>query len=231
MADIDLATVLADGEYLKREGDLLVGEIPSTGTPGAVDAEGAVDATATALAAGTHTNVTVTYNDTAGSISLASTSSGGSTILDGTATPGDLTGAVGNYYAQTDIGVLYGPKYIGAGYGTVQQFTIGGTPNTTTSNKDGGVRVSFDVAGQITGCRYQRYTSGATTLAIRAWNDTSQTKIGEVFDTQSTSGWFTVSFPTPVPVAATGTYTFTVGAATGIPQWGGRRRRSRTRPT
>ena len=68
MADLDLATILADGEYLRRVGDTLDGGPGGSG----VDAEGAVDATAAALAAGTHTNVTVTYDDTAGSISLAS---------------------------------------------------------------------------------------------------------------------------------------------------------------
>ena len=31
MADIDLATILANGEYLKREGDALVGDIPAAG--------------------------------------------------------------------------------------------------------------------------------------------------------------------------------------------------------
>ena len=51
---------------------------PSTAGPAGrgVDAEGAVDATAAAFAAGTHTNVTVTYNDTAGSISLAAAAGG-----------------------------------------------------------------------------------------------------------------------------------------------------------
>ena len=34
MADLDLATILADGEYLKREGDTLVGEIPAAGGAG-----------------------------------------------------------------------------------------------------------------------------------------------------------------------------------------------------
>ena len=77
MADLDLATILADGEYLRRVGDTLDGGPGGAG----VDAEGAVDATAAAFAAGTHTNVTVTYNDAAGSISLASTASGG--VTDG----------------------------------------------------------------------------------------------------------------------------------------------------
>ena len=34
MADIDLATILADGEYLKRAGDTLVGDIPEAGGAG-----------------------------------------------------------------------------------------------------------------------------------------------------------------------------------------------------
>jgi uncharacterized protein YaiE (UPF0345 family) len=70
MPDVDLSVILADGDFLKREGGQLVGE-PVTG--GGLDAEGAVDATAAAFAAGTHTGVTVTYNDTANSISLAAT--------------------------------------------------------------------------------------------------------------------------------------------------------------
>ena len=78
MADLDLATILADGEYLKREGDVLVGDIPEGGTGGGITTEDAVDATAAAFAAGTHTNVTVTYNDAANSISLAA--AGGPTV-------------------------------------------------------------------------------------------------------------------------------------------------------
>ena len=73
MADLDLATILADGEYLRRVGDTLDGGPGGAG----VDAEGAVDAAAAAFAAGTHTNVTVTYDDTAGSISLAASGGGG----------------------------------------------------------------------------------------------------------------------------------------------------------
>ena len=34
MADLDLATILADGEYLKRSGDTLVGDIPAAGGGG-----------------------------------------------------------------------------------------------------------------------------------------------------------------------------------------------------
>ena len=70
MPDVDLAVILADGEYLKRESGELVGAVPATGA--GFTAEDAVDATAAAFAAGTHTNVTVTYNDAANSISLGS---------------------------------------------------------------------------------------------------------------------------------------------------------------
>jgi hypothetical protein len=101
--DVDLSVILADGDFLKREGGVLVGE-PVTG--GGLDAEGAVDATAAAFAAGTHTNVTVTYNDAAGSISLASTATGGGgggvlphtslvAVADTGYTPGVLYGTIG----------------------------------------------------------------------------------------------------------------------------------------
>ena len=55
---------------------------------GGITTEDAVDATAAAFAAGTHTNVTVTYDDTANSISLAASGSG--TIADDSVTNAKL---------------------------------------------------------------------------------------------------------------------------------------------
>jgi hypothetical protein len=50
------------------------------GPAGGITTEDAVDATAAAFAAGTHTNITVTYNDAANSISLAASGGGGGGI-------------------------------------------------------------------------------------------------------------------------------------------------------
>jgi hypothetical protein len=68
------------GQILGKTGsaDYAVGWVADqVGAGGGVDAEGAVDATAAALAAGTHTGLSVAYNDAAGSISLTNTSLGG----------------------------------------------------------------------------------------------------------------------------------------------------------
>jgi hypothetical protein len=104
VADVDLAVILGDGEFLQRVGDELVGAIPAGGAGGGLDAEGAVDATAAALAAGTHTNVTVTYNDTANAISLAAPGAGTAGPAGPAGPPGPgvpAGGAAGTILAKT----------------------------------------------------------------------------------------------------------------------------------
>ena len=70
-----------------------------------VDAEGAVDATAAAFAAGTHTNVTVTYNDAANSISLAASGGTGGGITTEDAV--DATAAALAAGTHTNVTVTY----------------------------------------------------------------------------------------------------------------------------
>jgi hypothetical protein len=113
----------------------------------------------------------------------------------------------------------------GPNYGAAQTLIVVGKfglndPVANPTNKDAGVKVSFDVAGRVTGVRYKRLSSSAGTLTIRAWNDTTTTKVGEIADTRSTSGQYTVTFPTPVLVTTSGTWTFTYGASGGVPASG-----------
>ena len=63
MPDLDLSTILADGEYLRRVGDSL------DGGPGGSTSEDVVDTVAAALVAGS--NIDVTYDDGAGTITVA----------------------------------------------------------------------------------------------------------------------------------------------------------------
>jgi hypothetical protein len=93
-------------------------------------------------------------------------------------------------------------------------------PLSNVSNRDGGVRVSFSKAGRVRQVRYRRLSSSNGTLTIRAWDDATTSKITEIADIRSTAAVFTVTFPIDVLVTASGTWTFTVGAASGVPATG-----------
>ena len=220
----ELSTIVGDGEMIE------VGAVPppdtewlwadtteegtSGGGPGGsgVDAEGAVDAVAAALVEGA--GIDIVYDDTANTITVAATSAGGTTILSGTTPPIDTTGAVGNYYEDTANGILYGPKVAG-GYGAAQTISVASTPITDGGSLYiGGIKLQFVRPGRVTGIRYRRMNTSSNPLTFDVWRDADQTSVAQVTHAGTTTGQFTVTFPTPVPVGAVGTYTFTVSGTT-----------------
>jgi hypothetical protein len=137
---------------------------------------------------------------------------GGTTILSGAIPPTPSDGVAGNYYEDTTNGVLYGPKSA-SGWGAEQIIAVSGSPGSSVSAAQRGVRVRFARGGRVKGVRYQRLAASGGTLTFRAWKDATTTLATQVDDTQSTTGVFTVNFSAPVAVAADETWTFTYGAS------------------
>jgi Domain of unknown function (DUF4082) len=137
---------------------------------------------------------------------------GGTEILNGTSQPDVASGAVGNYYEDTSLGILYGPK-TASGFGAQERPTVAGTPNADASTSDeAGARWTFVRNGRILGARYTRLTSSSTTVTVRLWNEVG-TKLAEKADTQAAvAGSFTVLFDTPVLVPAGSLWLVSLGA-------------------
>ena len=207
MADIDLATILADGEYLKRAGDVLVGDIPATGgTP-----EDVVDQVAAALVDGT--GIDIVYDDTANTITVNSTiTDTGSTILDGVVAPTPTIGVVGEYYEDKQAGILYGPKSA-TGYGAEQRIAVAGAPNANLGGFEHSCRVRFARNGRITKIRYQRLSASAATLILSLWDEAGTRVAGPTNVTDAGTATFTHTLATPIPVAAGSIYTASIFAA------------------
>ena len=215
MADLDLATILADGEYLRRVGDTLVGDIPASGgTP-----EDVVDTVAAALVDGT--GIDIVYDDTGNTITVNSTVAGGSTILAGTSQPDPTVGAVGDYYEDTVNGILYGPKG-STGWGTAQRFTVPLDPNIGGGNYERGVRIQFVRHGRITKIRYKRLAGSANDLRLRVWDDVTQVKLLDAAENPAGSGLsgaFEITLGTPLPIAAGDVRIFSIGSAGSVPYY------------
>jgi len=137
--------------------------------------------------------------------SRVTASAGGSTILSGTATPTAGTGAVGDYYLDTDDRVLYGPK-IATSSGSQSVYTSQ-TPNDSwvLNNQGYGVNVAsaFTVAkaGKITALRINRTSTSFAGYVLALWSSTN-TKLAQVtVPTGGSTGWTSVTIP-DVPITA-----------------------------
>ena len=160
--------------------------------------------------------------DNGDAVNKAYADAAGAKFLSGSGTPSPAVGATGNYYEDITNQILYGPRPASP-YGPAQTLSIGGAPSSNTSAAELGVRCRFLRGGRITGVRYQRMAASANTLYLRAWNDTTLAKIVQVSDTRAGAvGAFTVSFPTPVAVAANEVVVLSIGgsaAGDAIPFW------------
>lgn len=115
--------------------------------------------------------------------------------------PTDDLGIDGDWYVDTDKGVLYGPK---TSETSVEEPIVGTTaPDRGMANPAAGHRWLFTAAGQITAIRYKHHPSAAPTLGLQVWNVTTGAKLADISDTQgAVSGTFLVALPTPVDVNA-----------------------------
>jgi hypothetical protein len=84
------------------------------------------------------------------------------------------------------------------------------TPATVDSGDTGsvnlGVKFTSDVAGSITGIRFYKAQANTGTHVGALWSATGQLLGQGTFSGESASGWQTLTFDTPVPIAANTTY-------------------------
>ena len=69
-----------------------------------------------------------------------------------------------------------------------------------------GVRVRSDVSGSITGLRFYKGAGNTGTHVANLWTNAGVLLATATFTGETASGWQTVTFPTPVPIAANTTY-------------------------
>ena len=69
-----------------------------------------------------------------------------------------------------------------------------------------GVRFRSDVVGSITGIRFYKASTNTGTHIGNLWTNTGTLLATATFSGESASGWQTVSFSTPVTIAANTTY-------------------------
>jgi Domain of unknown function (DUF4082) len=139
-------------------------------------------------------------------VDAASGGAGGSTILTGTAAPAAGTGAVGDYYLDTDDRILYGPKVTGGtSWGSAQSVYGAQTPAGT--NPLGPYALSHDVliakAGRVTGLRFWRGSPNSyTSHTMRLWSS-GGVQLGNCATAGETgTGWKSASFASAVAVTA-----------------------------
>jgi hypothetical protein len=84
------------------------------------------------------------------------------------------------------------------------------TPATVDSGDTGsvnlGVKFTSDLAGSITGIRFYKAQANTGTHVGTLWSETGQLLGQGTFSGESASGWQTVTFATPVAIAANTTY-------------------------
>jgi hypothetical protein len=128
----------------------------------------------------------------------------GTTILTGTVPPTSNDGNAGDYYVDTNLATLWGPKAADA-FGTSETARGTSVPTAfTTGTYECGSLFTFNVSGRITALRH--YRAGGDTLTTRPI--TLWTAAGASVEVVNTSGetttgaWVQVSLTTPVSVTA-----------------------------
>jgi hypothetical protein len=131
----------------------------------------------------------------------------GVTLLDGTATPAAGTGAVGNYYPDTDDRILYGPKAAASFGPTLTSYTTEVTSSQAGVTQGSyGNDVTFAAAGRLTGLRYywDAVAPGGATKTLRVWSS-GGVELGSLViprGAAGVAGWQSAAFTTPIPITA-----------------------------
>ncbi|WP_244443083.1 DUF4082 domain-containing protein [Bradyrhizobium sp. Ai1a-2] len=93
---------------------------------------------------------------------------------------------------------------------TVSLFSTSNTPanvsNSDTSQVNLGVRFTSSVAGTVTGIRYYKGANDTGTHTGSLWSSTGTLLTTATFTNETTSGWQTVTFNSPVSITAGTTY-------------------------
>ncbi len=84
-------------------------------------------------------------------------------------------------------------------------------PNSTNDSGDGtsvtvGVKFTSDVFGQVSGIRFYKASTNTGTHVGSLWSSSGQLLASATFTNETTSGWQTVTFSTPVTVLPGTTY-------------------------
>ncbi|WP_246550951.1 MULTISPECIES: DUF4082 domain-containing protein [Bradyrhizobium] len=172
------------------------------------------------LPAGTFTDV-----DSGDSLTYTATAADGSALpawlafsastrtFSGTPTSADV-GTLGVKAVATDLGGLTASETfniaVGAASSTVSLFSASDTPSmlstSDTSQVNLGVRFTSSAAGTITGIKYYKSANDAGTHTGSLWSSTGTLLASATFSNESSSGWQTLTFNSPVAIAAGTTY-------------------------
>jgi hypothetical protein len=197
---------------------VLHAEIDALGTP--LTTEDAVDATAAAFAAGTHTNVTVTYDDVANSISLAASGGGGGITAEDAV---DATAAAFAAGTHTNVTVTYNDAA-----NSISLAASGGGGGVTDGDKGdivvsgGGATWMFDssvvtAAGKAllddASASAQRTTLGVDSIYNNWYKASEFTPAALQFNERTDNGTNYVTLGAPAALA--GDYSITLPAASG----------------
>ncbi len=87
-----------------------------------------------------------------------------------------------------------------AGSGTPASFNMGTSPVET------GMRFRSDVAGNVTGARFYKVPGDTTTHTASLWTSTGTQLATGTFSGETSSGWQSLTFSSPVAIAANTTY-------------------------
>ncbi|MBR1293788.1 MULTISPECIES: DUF4082 domain-containing protein [Bradyrhizobium] len=172
------------------------------------------------LPAGTFTDV-----DSGDSLAYTATAADGSALpawlafnastrtFSGTPASADV-GTLGVKAAATDLGGLTASETfniaVGTASSTVSLFSASDTPSvlstSDTSQVNLGVRFTSSAAGTITGIKYYKSANDTGSHTGSLWSSTGTLLASATFSNETSSGWQTLTFSSPVSIAAGSTY-------------------------
>ncbi|WP_338319776.1 DUF4082 domain-containing protein, partial [Bradyrhizobium ottawaense] len=170
--------------------------------------------------AGTFTDV-----DSGDSLAYTATAADGSALpawlafnastrtFSGTPASADV-GTLGVKAAATDLGGLTASETfniaVGTASSTVSLFSASDTPSvlstSDTSQVNLGVRFTSSAAGTITGIKYYKSANDTGSHTGSLWSSTGTLLASATFSNETSSGWQTLTFSSPVSIAAGSTY-------------------------